>query len=148
MYNIMLAKTLKNVVKLIEKQPAILKFVIYVAIIYGLYHLFLLVQWKLAEQGLFVQEGFTGKGKEFTLFYWKDCGHCKKMMPEWDKFQSTFKKPGITVNKVEKDQNPKAMQALDIQGFPSIMLLNNGKKVKDYEGERTASAFAAFANAA
>ena len=60
MYNIMLAKTLKNVVKLIEKQPAILKFVIYVAIIYGLYHLFLLVQWKLAEQGLFVQEGFTG----------------------------------------------------------------------------------------
>ena len=50
--------------------------------------------------------------------------------------------------KVEKDQNPKAMQQLDIQGFPSIMLLNNGKKVKDYDGERTASAFAAFANAA
>ena len=43
MYNIMLAKTLKNVVKLIEKQPTILKFVLYVAIIYGLYHLFLLV---------------------------------------------------------------------------------------------------------
>ena len=70
------------------------------------------------------------------------------MMPEWDKFQKTFKKPGLTVNKIEKDQNPKAMQALDIQGFPSIMLLNNGKKVKDYEGERTVAAFTAFANAA
>ncbi len=148
MYNIMLAKTLKNVVKLIEKQPTMLKFVIYVAIVYGLYHLFLLIQWKIAEQGLFVQEGFTGKGKELTLFYWKDCGHCKKMMPEWNKFQSTYKKAGITVNKVEKDQNPKAMQALNIQGFPSIMLLNNGKKVKDYEGERSLAAFTAFANAA
>ena len=125
-----------------------LKFVIYVAIVYGLYHLFLLIQWKIAEQGLFVQEGFTGKGKELTLFYWKDCGHCKKMMPEWNKFQSTYKKAGITVNKVEKDENPKAMQALNIQGFPSIMLLNNGKKVKDYEGERSLAAFTAFANAA
>ena len=69
MYNIMLAKTLKNV-KLIEKQPAILKFVIYVAIIYGLYHLFLLVQWKLVTR-IIRSRRFTGKGKEFTLFYWK-----------------------------------------------------------------------------
>ena len=66
------------------------------------------------------------------------------MMPEWDKFQKTFKKPGITVNKVEKDQNPEAMQQLDIQGFPSIMLLNNGKKVKDYDGERTCLCFCFF----
>ena len=145
MYNIMLAKTLKNVVKLIEKQPAILKFVIYVAIIYGLYHLFLLVQWKLAEQGLFVQEGFTGKGKEFTLFYWKDCGHCKKMMPEWAKLKSQYK-GNIKLADYESESNPDIMKQNGVQGFPTIRLLEKGKKPIEYEGPRTAQGFMAFLN--
>jgi thiol-disulfide isomerase/thioredoxin len=141
-------KTVKNIIKLVEKQNPILRFVLYAAIAYGLYHLFLFIQWKVAEQGLFVQEPFTGSGKEFVLFHWKDCGHCKNMMPEWNKFQSSFKGKAIKVSKVEKDENPKAMEKLGIQGFPTIMLLNNGKKVKDYSGERTANAFANFANQA
>ena len=146
MYNIM--KTVKNIIKLVEKQNPILRFVLYAVIAYGLYELFLLIQWKVAEQGLFVQESFTGSGKEMVLFHMNGCGHCKNMMPEWNKFQSSFKKQGITVSKVEKDENPKAMEQLGIQGFPTIMLLNNGKKVKDYQGDRTADAFKNFANQA
>ena len=91
-------------------------------------------------------EGFSGQGKEFTLFYWKDCGHCKTMMPEWDKFMKSNSNQGIKVNKIEKDENPGLMDKMGVSGFPTILLTKNGSVVKPYEGERTAEAFQAFAN--
>ena len=144
----MVVKTLKNIIKLVEKQNPILRLVLYVGIAACIYQLILLIQWKVAEQGLFVQEQFTGQGKEMVLFHMNGCGHCKNMMPEWNKFQSSYKKAGIKVSKVERAENPKAMEKLGIQGFPTIMLLQNGKKIKDYQGERTATAFKNFANQA
>ena len=91
-------------------------------------------------------EGFSGQGKEFTLFYWKDCGHCKSMMPEWDKFMSSNNNKGVKVNKIEKDENPGLMEKMGVEGFPTILLTQNGSVVKPYEGERTAEAFQAFIN--
>jgi len=91
-------------------------------------------------------EGFSGQGKEFTLFYWKDCGHCKSMMPEWDKFMKNNNNQGIKVNKIEKDQNPGLMEKMGVEGFPTILLTKNGSVVKPYDGERTAEAFQAFIN--
>jgi thiol-disulfide isomerase/thioredoxin len=91
-------------------------------------------------------EGFSGQGKEFTLFYWKDCGHCKSMMPEWDKFMKSNNNKGVKVNKIEKDQNPGLMEKMGIEGFPTILLTQNGSVVKPYDGERTAEAFQAFIN--
>lgn len=91
-------------------------------------------------------EGFSGQGKEFTLFYWKDCGHCKSMMPEWDKFMKNNNNQGIKVNKIEKDQNPGLMEKMGVEGFPTILLTQNGSVVKPYDGERTAEAFQAFIN--
>lgn len=91
-------------------------------------------------------EGFSGQGKEFTLFYWKDCGHCKNMMPEWDKFMKSNSNQSVKVNKVEKDENPGLMDKMGVSGFPTILLTKNGEVVKPYEGERTAEAFQAFIN--
>ena len=150
-----LLKPVRELFDLFRKQNTVIKVIIIIAILIIARVVTERLTWGIFSQtylenfGSGAETAFAGAvGAEMVLCHMNSCGHCKKMMPEWDKFQKTFKKPGITVNKVEKDQNPKAMQQLDIQGFPSIMLLNNGKKVKDYEGERTASAFAAFANAA
>ena len=41
--------------------------------------------------GNIFSEGFTGQGKEMVLFHMNGCGHCIKMMPEWDAFQSSYK---------------------------------------------------------
>ena len=75
------------------------------------------------------------------------CGHCKKMMPEWDKFQQNAPQ-NVKVSKVEQAEKPDLLEKLGIQGFPTIKLFNNGKPVKDYNGERTAEAFASFAKSA
>ena len=91
-------------------------------------------------------EGFSGQGKEFTLFYWKDCGHCKSMMPEWDKFMKNNNNQSVKVNKIEKDENPGLMEKMGVEGFPTILLTQNGSVVKPYDGERSADAFQSFIN--
>ena len=137
-----ISKTLKK----FHKQPLPMKLLIAGVVI-------LVIRYLVNELmgGAYLQssmlEGFSGQGKEFTLFYWKDCGHCKKMMPEWDKFQQNAPQ-GVKVSKVEQAEKPDLMQKLGIQGFPTIKLFNNGKPVKDYNGQRTAEAFASFAQSA
>ena len=136
-----LSKTLKN----FHKQPLPMKLLIAGVVI-------LVLRYLVNELmgGAYLQssmlEGFSGQGKEFTLFYWKDCGHCKNMMPEWEKFMKSNSNQGVKVNKVEKDENPGLMDKMGVSGFPTILLTKNGSVVKPYEGERTAEAFQAFIN--
>ena len=89
-----------------------------------------------------VFEGFEGGGKELVLFHWNSCGHCKKMMPEWDKFAA---KGTFPTRKVEKDDGEDLSQ-YDINGYPTILLLDSSTKSKIalYEGQRTAKAFEAW----
>ena len=136
-----IAKTLKK----FHKQPLPMKLLIAGVVI-------LVIRYLVNELmgGAYLQssmlEGFSGQGKEFTLFYWKDCGHCKSMMPEWDKFMKSNSNQGVKVNKIEKDENPGLMDKMGVSGFPTILLTKNGQVVKPYEGERTAEAFQAFIN--
>ena len=37
---------------------------------------------------LFGREGF--EGKQLVFFHMNGCGHCKKMMLEWEKLESTY----------------------------------------------------------
>ena len=92
------------------------------------------------------REGFK-PASELLLLHMTGCGHCKKMMPEWDKFQQNAPQD-VKVSKVEQAEKPDLLEKLGIQGFPTIKLFNNGKPVKDYNGQRTAEAFASFAKSA
>ena len=114
-----------------NKQPIVVQLVIVVAVAYAL-------RWCLRN----CLEGFTG-GKEFVLYHMNGCGHCKKMMPEWDKFSSSYK-GGLKVRKVERGEAPDDIKKYGIQGFPTLVLVDGGEKVKAYQGARTADAFAKF----
>ena len=81
-------------------------------------------------------EGLSNQ-KEFVLVHMNGCGHCKTLMPEW-KSAVKDNKTGISMRAVEMNEGdgPELCKKHNITGFPTMLLLENGKKVADYNGER------------
>ena len=89
-------------------------------------------------------EGLSNGKKTLVLFHMKGCGHCVKLMPEWDAFEKE-NKSGIQTKKLEQSEAGGLLERHKIGGFPTIMLLDdNNNKVADYEGERTKKGLMAF----
>ena len=88
--------------------------------------------------------------KYFVLFYWDQCGHCTKMMPEWDKFTSLYKQqfthnPPVILQKFEKNNTPSHFKHLNIQSFPTILLLDHHfKLLSSYDLPRNSHSFLSF----
>ena len=133
-----------GLIKIIQKLPTVARVAVYVLIF--IVFRFLLDALLKSLRGLKIMKEGMGSmdGKKFVLFHWKNCGHCKKMMPEWEKFETMYKGK-IGVGRVEKDEAPKFVEKLGVKGFPTIMLLDEkDKKIEDYSGERKAEAFMNF----
>lgn len=77
-------------------------------------------------------------------FYAPWCGHCKQLVPIWDKLGEKFKdSEDIVIAKMDSTANE--LEDIKIQGFPTIKLFSKGdNKVVDYNGERTLEGFAKF----
>lgn len=80
--------------------------------------------------------------KKMVLFHSKQCGWCKKMMPEWKKFKKDHS-GDLKILEVEANEDPELIKNLGIQGFPTIMLFENGKQ-KVHKGERTKESLKQF----
>ena len=133
-----------GLIKTIQKLPTVTRVAVYVLIF--IVFRFILDALLKSLRGLKIMKEGMGSmdGKKFVLFHWKNCGHCKKMMPEWEKFETMYKGK-IGVGRVEKDEAPKFVEKLGVKGFPTIMLLDEkDKKLEDYSGERKAEAFMNF----
>ena len=133
-----------GLIKTIQKLPTIPRVAVYVLIF--IIFRFLLDALLKSLSGLKIMKEGMGNmdGKKFVLFHWKNCGHCKKMMPEWQKFETMYSGK-IGVGRVEKDDAPEYVKKLGVTGFPTIMLLDeNDKKIEHYSGERKAEAFMNF----
>jgi thiol-disulfide isomerase/thioredoxin len=133
-----------GLIKSIQKLAIVPRVIVYVLIFIAFR--FLLDALFSSLNGLRVmKEGMENKeGKKFILFHWKKCGHCKKMMPEWNKFENNYN-GHVNVGKVEKDENPSLIEKMGVKGYPTIMMLDeNNNKIADYSGDRKASAFMEF----
>lgn len=96
-------------------------------------------------------EGFDGDGENKTLLYlyWKDCGHCKQFNPVWDEFASSNQSQ-IKTAKFEKDsgEGSASVKKYNVSGFPYVILVDkDGKKIKEYDGERTVESLQQFVQA-
>ena len=90
-------------------------------------------------------EAFDVKnGLTCLLVYSDNCRWCKKMMPEWKKFKKTSKKNGIKIKEVEASDQPKMIKNLGVKGFPTILMLKNGKRIDTHTGKRTSKEFHEF----
>jgi len=95
------------------------------------------------------QENFEMNNEPaLVCFHANWCGHCKKLMPDWLKFEKEYHgHKGINVINVESE-NKDVMKKHNIDGFPTIKYcptgLNNADNTKLYEGERSHSGLVDF----
>jgi protein disulfide-isomerase-like protein len=80
-------------------------------------------------------------GKNMLLVYADWCGHCKSLKPIWTQASSEINKESQKMFMVncggDSDNEKKIMKDYSIDGFPTILIFNNGKYVKNYSGGRT-----------
>ena len=89
-------------------------------------------------------ENFEGP-KELVLFHMNGCGHCKTFMPHWDSASNT-NSTSITMRALEKDDQgaQELIKNHNITGFPTVLLLGGGKKLKTYDGPRSSDGVLSF----
>ncbi|GAB0100129.1 Protein disulfide-isomerase A6 homolog [Sergentomyia squamirostris] len=75
-------------------------------------------------------------------FYAPWCGHCKSLVPEYQKL-ATALKGVIKVGAVNADEDKSLAGEYGVRGFPTIKIFGaNKKSPTDYNGQRTADAIA------
>merc|ERR1712083_457060 len=77
-------------------------------------------------------------------FYAPWCGHCKQLVPIWDKLGEKYKDhKSIVIAKIDSTANE--LEDIKVQGFPTIKLIQKEtNKIIDYNGERTLDGFVKF----
>lgn len=84
--------------------------------------------------------------KAIVLFYMDGCMHCEMMKDEWMDFENKMKQSDekLIIARVNQKYINRITGDKDILGFPTIFYLMNGKKIKEYNGDRTINGFNEF----
>ena len=130
---------IKTLTKKFNKLPAIGQFAVAILIMVIVRYLLHLVIYSNFLSNYL--ENF-GNPKELVYFHMNGCGHCDKMKPEWNKFKASYTGP-IELKEVEQAQMSDQQKEW-VQGFPTLVLVENGKVLKTFEGERTEAGFKSF----
>ena len=86
-----------------------------------------------------------GNPKELVYFHMNGCGHCKRFTPIWDEFSGKYNGE-IKLKKLERNEAGDMLDKYEIQGFPTILLLDEQGNKKVFEGERSISGLESFIN--
>jgi thioredoxin-like negative regulator of GroEL len=79
----------------------------------------------------------TGQ-KAIVLFYWNQCGHCIEFKNNiWTPLMNTFKFKIPIFHIEQKYSNLIIDPNLKVFAFPSLYYINNGKKVSEFNSNRT-----------
>ena len=85
-----------------------------------------------------------GTPKKLVYFHMNGCGYCKEFTPEWEKFVQGYN-GNLKLQKIErKEAGDTLLQKYKINGFPTVLLLDENGVHKQYDGERTQAGLEQF----
>ena len=87
--------------------------------------------------------------KHIILFYAPWCPHCKNLLTadgSWTNLEKRYRtKKNIVITKIDCDKNPDIGKKYGIEGYPTILKINNNK-VTEYTGDRSLESLEKFVN--
>eukprot|EP00282_Hemiselmis_andersenii_P043389 CAMPEP_0172074654 /NCGR_PEP_ID=MMETSP1043-20130122/15531_1 /TAXON_ID=464988 /ORGANISM="Hemiselmis andersenii, Strain CCMP441" /LENGTH=139 /DNA_ID=CAMNT_0012735337 /DNA_START=30 /DNA_END=446 /DNA_ORIENTATION=+ len=86
----------------------------------------------------------TQEGVWFINFYAPWCGHCKRIMPVWEKAGTEMQNSGIKFARIDADAETETTERFKIQAYPTFKIVDK-KKVVDYRGDHQLDSFIRFA---
>uniref|UniRef100_A0A6C0JC08 Thioredoxin domain-containing protein n=1 Tax=viral metagenome TaxID=1070528 RepID=A0A6C0JC08_9ZZZZ len=131
---------IKTLTKKFGKLPAIAQFVAAILIMFVIRYLLHLVIYSNYLSSYL--ENF-GNPKELVYFHMNGCGHCKTFTPIWDDFAGKYN-GDIKLKKLERNEAGDMLDKYQVQGFPTILLLDEQGNKKVFEGDRTVSGLESF----
>lgn len=77
-------------------------------------------------------------GYHFVKFYAPWCGHCQKLAPTWEELANSLRNDNyVSISKVDCTQHRSVCGQFEIKGYPTLLWIEDGKKVDKYTGQRT-----------
>eukprot|EP00967_Tisochrysis_lutea_P090499 scaffold129553_cov36-Tisochrysis_lutea.AAC.4 len=93
----------------------------------------------------------TEHGMWLVKFYAPWCGHCKRMAPAYERVAVRYNGPDdgrvtsqLTVAQVDGTAETALLKRYDIDGYPTIILFKDGRRVATHKGPRTYESFVDF----
>ena len=126
--------------KKFEKLSSPVQLIVAALIIYVYWLLFKLVSYSIFNAGYL--ENF-GNPKTMYYFHMNGCGHCKKFSPTWDQFVAKYR-GSVQLKKMERAEAGNLLEKYEVQGFPTIILVDDKGQKKEFNDDRTVSALESF----
>ena len=75
----------------------------------------------------------------FAMFHMDGCGHCEELRPKWERMKPKVH-TNVVLAEIDSDSTGEIGRLmhndLNILGFPTLAVIKNRKKVKEYHGPR------------
>lgn len=87
-------------------------------------------------------------GLHLIKFYAPWCGHCRRLEPTWNDLGKFYENDdGIKIAKIDCTENSAECSKFEVRGYPTLLLIKDGKKIEKYQGGRDLEAFKKYITA-